>query len=268
MADMRNRTLLAVFGSLGLLVVLVLSLMWNGEPAAERPLVIYCAVSNKPVFEAIRADYEKAYGSSPFVQYGPSQTLLASIEVSRTGDLYLPADDSYLDLAQSKKLIGERFPLAVMRAAVAVPKGNPKRITGLSDLLRDDVRLAQANPDATAIGKLTREVLTDSGQWEKLHAHTTAYTTTIAEVATSVKVGAVDAGIVYDAVLHDYPSLEAVAIPELAGAKSDVAVAVLSTSIRSQQAQHLARYLSASDKGLAKYREFGFQPVSGEPWKD
>src|SRR4029079_4817867 len=132
-----------------------------------------------------------------------------------------------------------------MQPFVAVAKGNPKQIKRLDDLLRDDVRVAQANPDAAAIGKLTRTALSASGHWQTLHAKTTVFKTTVNEVANDVKIGAVDAGIVFDAVLHDYPTLEAVSIPELAGATAHVAVAVLIASKQPQEANHFARYLTA-----------------------
>ena len=85
-------------------------------------MLLYCAASNKSVIEAIRADYEAAFPTRVQVQYGPSQTLLASAEVSGSGDLYLPADDSYLATAGDRKLIAERFPLAAMRPVIAVAK--------------------------------------------------------------------------------------------------------------------------------------------------
>ncbi len=270
-----SRPVLAIVASLGLLAVLVFALMegspnttQSGESATHEPLIIYCAASNKSVIEAIRGEYEQAYGTPLQIQFGPSQTLLASLEVSQTGDLYLPADDSYLAIARDRKLISDEFPLAVMQAVVAVPKGNPKKIERLADLFREGIRVAQASPDSAAIGKLTQAELTKSGQWDKLHARTTVYKTTVNEVANDVKVGAVDAGIVFDAVLKDYPTLESVAVPELAGVKANIAVALLNSSQQPRQALHLARYLAANDKGLVKYREFGFQPVAGDAWSE
>ncbi len=269
------RPMAVMLASVALLVVLVTALVrqprTTTQTEANEPLVIYCAASNKSVLEAIRRDYEREYQTPLQIQYGPSQTLLASLEVSGTGDLYLPADDSYLGLARERKLLAgdsSVFPLATMQAVVAVAKGNPKRIVRLEDLLRDDVRLAQASAEAAAIGKLTRDGLTASGQWDKLHAHTTVYKTTVNEVANDVKVGAVDAGIVFDAVLHDYDTLEAVALPDLESVQAHVAVAVLKSSSQPKQALHFARYLAAGDKGLAKYREFGFQPVDGDAWTE
>jgi molybdenum ABC transporter molybdate-binding protein len=263
---------LAMLASLAILGVLGASLL-RGPTAATQvagpePLIIYCAASNKSVFEAIRADYEREYKTPLHVQYGPSQTLLASLEISGAGDLYLPADDSYLAMARGKRLLAEQFPLAQMQAVIAAPRGNPKKIKSLDDLLQNDVNIAQASPEGAAIGKLTREVLTAAGKWDELHARTTVYKTTVNEVANDVKVGAVDAGIVFDAVLHDYESLEGVVIPELAGVKAKIAVAVLKSSRRPKQALHFARYMAAREKGLARYREFGFQPAAGDAWSE
>lgn len=270
-----TRTLAIMLASVALMVVLLAGLVRQpstaDKPETSKPLVIYCAASNKSVLEAIRRDYERDYMTPLQIQYGPSQTLLASLEVSGTGDLYLPADDSYVTLASERKLLASEssvFPLAAMQAVIAVPKGNPKGIAALEDLMRDDVRLAQASVEAAAIGKLTRDVFTASGQWEKLQSHTTVFKTTVNEVANDVKVGAVDAGIVFDAVLHDYDTLEAITLPELKPVQARIAVAVLKTSRQSKQALHFARYLAASDKGLVKYREFGFQPVEGDTWTE
>jgi ABC-type molybdate transport system substrate-binding protein len=69
-------------------------------------------------------------------------------------------------------------------------------------------------------------------------------------------------------VLHDYETLESVSIPELASIQSRVAVSLLKSSRRPQAAVHFARYLSARDKGLLRYREFGFEPVEGDTWSE
>lgn len=240
----------------------------NAEPGTGEPLIIYCAASNKPVIERLRPECERLFGISVRVEYGPSQTLLSSIEVAKTGDLYLPADDSYLDLARGKQLIESEFPLAVMQARLAVKQGNPLGIEKLADVGEKSARLAQANPEATAISKLVKERLTETGQWEALAAQTTVFKTTVTEVANDVKVGAVDAGIVWDAMTQQYPDLDFASVPELDGVQSQVALAVLTTSRQPQLAHRVARYLSAEDGGLVAYRELGYQTVAGDPWEE
>ncbi|MEZ6126673.1 MAG: molybdate ABC transporter substrate-binding protein [Planctomycetaceae bacterium] len=268
-----NRTI-AVLGSSLLLVVILLAVMVDrpdpDRTAAEArpPVLLFCAASNRAVMEAVRTDYEAETGRRVEIQYGASQTLLSSLEVSRTGDLYLPADDSYLALSAEKGLTEEVLPLATMRGVVVVPKGNPRNISAFSDLLKPDLKLVQANPDAAAIGKVTRATLQQQNLWDSLAEATTAYRGTVSEVANDVMVGAADAGIAYDAVLSTYPDLQAVELPELQDTASQISVAVVATSQQPTAALHFARYLAAEDRGLKRYAEFGFRPVQGDVWED
>ncbi len=266
-----SKMLALVIGSLTLLVGLFFVMARKDEPptsSGQTTLMIYCAASNRAVMEDIRKAYEEETGRQVQVQYGPSQTLLSSLEVSRNGDLFLPADDSFIKVAQDKELIAEVLPIATMHAVVVVPQGNPKHITSFEDLLRDDVRFVQANPDSAAVGKLTRELLREAGLWDELHAATEGYRTTLTDVANDLLVGAADAGIVYDAVLSTYPDLAAVELPELAAATSQVSVGVLNFSSQPTAALHFGRYLTAADRGLARYEDFGFRTAPGDRWAD
>ena len=250
-------------------LLLLAGVLWivNSDKPTTRVL-FYCAASNRAVMEEIRAEYEKETGRRVEIQYGPSQTLLSQIEVSKRGDLYLPADISYLDIGREKDLITERLDIARMEAVLVVPKGNPQQIGALSDLWENDLRVVQANPDAAAIGKVTRRVLTEASLWGKLDAATNAYRSTVTDVANDVLVGAADVGIVYDAVLHTYPDLEYVEIPELAPAASQIAISVLEVTEQSDAAFHFARYIAARDRGLKKYEQHGFRIGEGDAWAD
>ncbi|HBB74053.1 MAG TPA: hypothetical protein DC048_06325, partial [Planctomycetaceae bacterium] len=173
----------------------------------------------------------------------------------------------------------------------AVPRGNPRGIAVLDDLLAADLRLALANPDAAAIGAVVRAALAPVGRWQPLSDHATVITTTVAEAATAVKLGAVDAAIVYDAVLHDFESLEGVNAPELAGITSAVGIAVVEPEAgatrrdgedeggtgragplpaavaRTAAAHRFARFCAARDRGLVRYGERGFSTVDGDSWE-
>ncbi len=241
----------------------------GGEDTKE--LFFYCAAGVRPPVERIAAEYQKEYGIVVRIQYGGSQTLLSQIDVSRSGDLYLAADDSYIKLARARGLVEERIPIGYQRPVIAVKKGNPKGIHGVEDLLRPDVKVALGNPDQAAIGRITRKVLQKSGHWDALKEQVTktgVFLPTVPEVANNVKLGAADAGIVWDATLAIYPELEAVRTPELDVGKSAIIVAVLSSSKDPTRALHFARYLTAKDKGLAVFSEMGFETVEGDKWAD
>lgn len=231
-------------------------------------ITVFCAASNRAVMERVREAYEAESGIAVNTQYGPSQTLLSSLEVSDTADLYLPADSSFLDFANEKNLVEEILPIATMHAVIAVKRGNPQKIHTFDDLLRSDVKLVQANPDASAIGKITRKVLRQQGLWDKLDKATRAYRTTVTDGANDILIGAADAAIVYDAVLHTYPDLEYIELEEFADTTSEIQVGVVASSKQPQAALHFARYLTAEDRGLELYREFGFKADKGDTWAD
>lgn len=229
------------------------------------PLLVYCAASNRGVLEAIRRDYEAATGERVDVQYGASQTLLAGLELTRTGDLYLPADETYLVPAKTKGLVAAEYPLAAMGLVVAVPQGNPRGIRTWDDLLRPEVRLALGEPEATASGAVVKASLRERGLWEPFAALITVYKGTVNDVANDVVLGAVDAGVVYDVVLKNYPALEGVTLPELAALESRVTLAVLTTSRDPARARRFAEFVGDPARGLRRYREFGFRVPTGAP---
>lgn len=237
-----------------------------GAPSSssKAPLLVHCAASLKAPVEAIARDYEKEEGVTVRLQFGASQTLLAGVEVSKTGDLYLPADDSYLVPAKDKGLVTTTIPIATQTAVLVVKKGNAKAVKSLADLQRAEVRLAIANPDAAAIGKLLRAELGDT--WKALAAKAVLTGATVTEAANAVKVDSADAAFIWDAMLPQYPDFEAVTAPELSKVQAEVAVGLLTCASESAAAMRFARYLAAKDKGLPVFQKQGFAVADGEPW--
>jgi molybdate transport system substrate-binding protein len=263
-----NRMLLIMVGSLAALVAIFVMLARNQPSVDNRgDVTLFCAASNRAVVEDVLAQYRAEFGRDVQVQYGASQTLLSQIEISGTGDLFLPADTSYLAMAKDKGLIAEVIPIARMQAVIAVAKGNPKSVQSYQDLLRPEVRFVQAN-EAAAIGQLTRAIFEKAGLWPSLDKATIAYRTTVTEATNDVLIGAADAAIVYDAVLHTYPDLEFIEIPELQPVVSNIAIGVSTTTNSSAAALHFARYLSAKDRGLTHYSKHGFRVSGGDTWSD
>jgi molybdenum ABC transporter molybdate-binding protein len=256
--------------SVVVLAVLIAILAWQPQDSisTSEPLLVYCAAGLKTPVAAAARQYEREYGVKVELNYGGSQTLLANLEVTKRGDLYLPADESYLPLARRKNLIAEVIPLADMAPVLAVRKGNPKKLRSLDDVLRTEARLAQANPDAAASGKLVRQALQMAGRWAAIQKRIVVEKPTVSDVANDIKLGAVDAGFVWDTTVKQYPDLEAVELPELKGLTAKVPLAVLHSSAHPTAALRFARYLAARDRGLQHFDRWGFKPVDGDPWAE
>lgn len=261
-------------GGSALVAGILLLLMPGSNRRTETPekpqrLFVYCAAGLRTPVAQIAADYERDYNVAIELQYGGSNTLLSQIEASQIGDLYLAGDESYVELAQQKGLAREAIPLAKMRPAIVVAAGNPKKIERLEDLWRSDVSLALANPDQAAVGKLVRVQLEATRQWEQLNKAVQergVYKPTVGEVANDVKLGSVDAGVVWDAVAAQYPGLETLDTSVFQKAQVDIEAAVLDSSQHPTAALRFARYLAARDRGQKTFARLGYRPADGDRW--
>jgi molybdate transport system substrate-binding protein len=230
----------------------------DGKDMTAQPLLAYCAASLKAPMEKIAADYLRETGVPVELSFGGSQTLLANIGITRRGDLYLPADDSYIALAREKNLITNSFPFTEQTAVLAVARGNPKRIHSLAAFQNSSLTLAQANPESAAIGKLLRAATEPSGLWQVLSNRTLVFKPNVNDAANDVKLGAVDAAIAWDSMQSQYPDLELVRLPELETVKARVAVGVLLCSEQLDAAQKFASYIASPRQGLKRFEQSGF----------
>jgi len=251
-------------GSVAALAVLVYLLYLETRPPAgtspERPLKVYCAAALKPVMEAVSEEYLRETGWRVEFEFGDSGKMLGQVTVRPDGDLFLPADDSYVRLAREKGLVADTIPLCRMRAVILTRPGNPYRVAVFDDLLKPGLRVGIANPDRAAIGKVVRDHLASHGRWKELDARLTAQHANVTESANAVQLGSTDAAIVWDAVAANYPDLVVVKVPELDGAVGRVDLAVLASAPDPAAARHFAGYV-ASDKSLSLFRKFGFADV-------
>ena len=263
---------LVVLGSLAAIAGLIALLLWQtrtARPAAapgQKPLLLFCAAGLKLPVEAVAREYEKTFGVQVQLQYGGSGTLLSNLRITDAGDLFLAADESYIKSARALGLLAETIPLARQRPVIAVARGNPKNIRTLDDLRRPDVRVAMANPEAASIGRTVRELLQQAGQWAALEKRVTVFKPTVNDVANDLKIGSVDAGIVWDATVRQFPELEAIAVPLFSTATETISIAVLKRSRQPEAALRFARYLGARDKGLKQFERFHYEPVEGDEW--
>lgn len=253
----------------------------TGGSGAARQLAVYCAAGLRFPVEQIARQYEDEYGVAVEIQFGGSDTLLHQIEVNKfdTGDLYLAADDWYTDAARQRGLAAETLPIANQGPVIAVRRDSGKPIDGLRDLLAPDMRVALANPDQAAIGRATRRALEqvplDGGSlWQALEQQVTksgVFKPTVNEVASDIKLGSVDAGIVWDATVR-MPAfrneLRAIAVPELQAEVDLVSVCVLNASRQPTAALKFARYLAARDRGLPVFEQHGLKPIDGDRWAE
>jgi len=265
-----SRGLVLMLAGVGVLAAAVGVLLADRAPGpAAESVELACAAGLRAPVERVVAEYRGETGGRVLLQYGGTNSLVSQIVLARTGDLVLLADDASLPVLEEAGLLAETLPVAEQRAVLVVPKGNPKRITGLADLTAAGVRTALGSPDQAAIGKVTRAALEQAALWagiEQAVRARGAFLPTVPEVVNAVKVGAADAAIAWLANVADDPDLEIVPSPELDAARSQVVLAVLTCARSPTAALRFARYLTASDRGLEAFRAARYEVVEGDPW--
>ena len=266
------------------LVVGLTFMLRQGPPKhdpGKKHLVVYCAAGMRVPVDEIAKDYEKKYGVAIELQYAGSNNLLNQLQVNKfaVADLFIAADDFYTDKAVQKGLADETLPIAHQRPVVAVRKDSKKQINTLDDLLSPGISIALADPEQAAIGKAVRTSLENiatngTNRWKQLEERVTAdgvFKPTVTDVANDVRIGAVDAALVWDSTvaMPEYAEvLKAVLLPELESDPDLISVAVLRSSPDPTAALRFARFLTARDQGLKTFEKFGTRPVEGDVWAE
>lgn len=267
-----NRLVLSFVSSAAVLFGLIGMLMQSERPRPDvdrsrsnsSTLFLHCAAGLQLPMKRLIAEYEQTHAVRIETSWAGSDTLLNQLEVSRRGDLYLAADETYIEQAIRQRLVNEVFPLATQKPVILVPKGNPQGISTVADLVGDDVCLAVGNPELAAIGQKTRTLFERSGDWDAITAAVTDHGTflpTVPEVANAVQIGSVDAGIVWDTMALQYPDLEIVRIPELDAGQAQITLGVLSHSDHPESARRFAEFLADQQHGLRVFRELGWNAI-------
>jgi molybdate transport system substrate-binding protein len=263
---------IAFFGSVALMAGLLALWAVPGtdvdvpdRPSGGHPVTVYTAAALRGPMEKAAADFEREYGTKVELRFDASEGLLTKLKVTRQGDLFVPADDSYVAEARAMGLVEQDYPLATL-TAVAVfradfPK-NPGEITW-EDVFRPEFRLAQPNPDATAIGKVTRQGLRAVGLWDRIDQSKAASVGTVTEAANAVKLGSADGAIIWDSVAAAFPGLKVVRLPHLDRVTANVTAAVCRNAQRRAEARSFAEYLAGP--GQRFFRAAGYAPARDTP---
>ena len=240
----------------------------NQSPPTTSSLVLYCAAGIRgPIGELTERFEAQVPGCTVQVQFGGSGTMLAQLTLRADGDLYVAADGVFMQQAEDRDLIDEWVTMARLRPVLAVPTGNPAGIRSLDDIKRDGVRFGIGDPVATAVGRLTKQMLERDGQWIALEARISTTAGTVNELATALAIGSLDAGIIWTATANQNDRIDVVT--QLGGDDDvmDVPIAVLKASRSADLARKFIE-LAVSQEGAAIFRKHHFEATANPATTD
>jgi molybdate transport system substrate-binding protein len=142
----------------------------NGKP----PLLVFAAASLTNVMEELSASWTASSGTQVRLSFAASSVLARQIEAGGRADLFISADQEWMDYLQSRNLIDKssRRNLVGNRLVLIAPADSMAdlRITAgfplAAALARG--RLSTGDPDSVPVGRYARSALISLGVWEEI----------------------------------------------------------------------------------------------------
>ncbi len=164
----------------------------GGAGKATGKVTVLAAASLQKAFEEIEKTVEKDNpGLDVTFDFQGSQDLVASLAGGDSADVLATANNSTMKTAAEQKLVGNQTEFATNVLTLIVPKGNPKKITGLDSSL-DGANLVICAPEVPC-GEATKKLAEAQG----ITLNPVSEEQKVTDVRGKVESGEADAGIVY-----------------------------------------------------------------------
>lgn len=236
---------------------------------ACEPTSIYAAASTKDALTKIATDFEGKTGCKIDMVFAGSSTLAKQIASGAPAQLFLSANESWMDKLTDQKLIdtASRRDLLGNELVLIAPAGEALAFsfTKGADLhaALGDGKLALADPEAVPAGIYAKQSLTNLGMWDGI-SHQVVAAEDVRAALAWVERGEARAGIVYrtDARIASKVTIVA-ALPEESHEAVNYPVALIDDgkTAPTQTARQFLSYL-LSAKSSEVFSHFGFKPLA------
>src|ERR1700761_5460184 len=143
-----------------------------GSPALADNLTVFAAASLKNALDDISAKWKEGGGATVAASYAPSSTLAKQIEQGAPADVFISADQQWMDYVDKKSLIEKPHELLGNELVLIAAKDNPVTVKiepgmKLAELLAGG-KLAVGDPSNVPAGIYAKEALTNLKVWESV----------------------------------------------------------------------------------------------------
>lgn len=192
---------MSLFRKFSLLLTAILFGITQAQAQQRGPLVLAAASLQEGMNEAANVWAAKRH-PRPVISFAGSSALARQIEAGAPADLFVSADEEWMDYVAGKGLIRARTRVSFLtnRLVLIAPVGSNTRLTigrgfPLGRALGNG-RLAMADPDSVPAGKYGKSALTSLGVWQSV-ASKVARAENVRAALALVERGEAPLGIVY-----------------------------------------------------------------------
>lgn len=244
------------------LLLLVFGLTFSAVSAAAKPPLVMAAASLQESLSTAAGAWASRGHARPVISFAASSALARQIEAGAPADLFISADEEWMDVVAKDGLIDPRSRVSLLgnrlvliapvsaRGAIAIrPHFALARALGLQ-------RLAVADPDSVPAGRYAKEALTKLGIWTEVEPKLARGDNVRAALAF-VERGEAPYGIVYETDAKASSKVRIVGyFPATSHQPISYPIARLKAA-SSPDAEGFRRFL-ISPGGKAIFRRFGF----------
>ncbi len=236
------------------------------NPTDSSPLV-YAAASMTDVLQQIGADYTRDRHGTVRFSFGSSATLARQIESGAPADLFIAADQDWMNYLAERKLIdaASRSDLLGNTLVLIAPAASTASVTlqrngSLEAALGRAGRLAIADPASVPAGKYAKAALVHFGQWNTLQPRIVSADNVRAALMFVAR-GEAPLGVVYETDAWAEPRVRIVArFP--ASSHAPIIYPIARTTRAAPAARSFAGYLR-SPAARTRFEAAGFRVLGG-----
>jgi molybdate transport system substrate-binding protein len=223
----------------------------NSTPALSGSITVFAAASLTGTFTQLAKDFEAAHpGVKVNFNFAGSSALAKQINEGAPADVFASAAPKNMDDVKDK---GTPTNFVSNTLEIAVPKGNPGKITGLKDFADKSKKIALCAPQVPC-GAAAEKVFKATG----ITAQPDSLEQDVKAALTKVGLGEVDAALVYKTdVLSAKDKVDGIEFPEASKAVNEYPIATLTKAPNADGAKAFVDYV-LSDKGKAVLSAAGF----------
>ena len=247
-----------------LLVCLLVAVAMPSRAADVPPaeLVVFGAASLTNVLQDIGTAYSAQTGQHVSFSFAASSVLARQIEAGTRADVFVSADEDWMDYLQTRKLIDPktRHDIVMNRLVLIAPATSDIKLKiaphfALAAALGKE-RLATGDPGSVPVGRYARAALTNLGVWSEVSSHIVPAEDVRSALAFVAR-GETPLGIVYETDAMVEKRVRIVdTFPEDSHAPITYPVALVSTA--KAGAGRFVGYMKGPE-GRAAFAKYGFQ---------
>jgi molybdate transport system substrate-binding protein len=196
----------------------------SSTPALSGTVNVFAAASLTGTFTQLGKDFEAAHpGVKVVFNFAGSSALAQQINQGAPADVFASAAPKNMDQVTGK---GTATTFVKNKLEIAVPKGNPGKITGLKDFADKNRKIALC-AEQVPCGAAAKKVFAAAG----ITAQPDSLEQDVKAALTKVSLGEVDASLVYKTdVLAAKDKVQGIEFPEADKAVNDYPIATLTTA--------------------------------------